>query len=118
MVRVNGCPRMCPDVEAGDQMPADLARLFFLFVLFLSAGGEVGDELDELARPLSIPGIGDAVVGTDQLKRFASRRTVRFAAHGLVGAQILATARDLFRHRVEEERHRYVEDLGELKKPA
>ena len=92
-----------PDVEVGDQVLADLAGLCFLFVLYLRAGGEIGDELDELASLLSIPRIGNAVVGFDQFKRLASRHLVRFGASGLVTAHTRGTARHLLRHLVEEE---------------
>ena len=59
------------DVEVGDQVRADQRGLIFLFALFLSAGGEVGRELNELTCVLADPGIRDVVVGLDQFERLA-----------------------------------------------
>lgn len=68
------------DVEVGDHLLGDLAGLNFLFTLFLGARGEVRKELDEISRVPAIPGIGNAVVGLDQLERLASQHMVRIAA--------------------------------------
>src|SRR5258708_1163690 len=84
------------------------------------------EDFDHFEAALAHPGLGDLVIGADQLERLALDQRVLLLLEGRCRlAEALAVAsrqrpasQHIGRHPVEEIQHRHVERLGELEQPA